>query len=158
ALAVGPFTTRVIYLDEGDWCAITRKTHEVYDAAGEPVTRPVTVVPAAGAAAEKGNYRHFMQKEIFEQPDFVGRTITAYVNAFEEKVELPAKARAIDFRKIDRIQIVACGTAYYAGFVARYWIEQLAGISTDVDIASEFRYREPVLTQNTLALAVSQSG
>jgi glucosamine--fructose-6-phosphate aminotransferase (isomerizing) len=165
ALAVGPFTTRVIYLEEGDWCAITRRTYEIFDAAGDPVRRAITVVPAAGAAAEKGNYRHFMQKEIYEQPDFVGRTVTAYINAFEEKVELPRQAKApksgakaFDFTAIDRIQIIACGTAYYAGFVSRYWFEQLAGISTDVDVASEFRYREPVLTQNTLALAVSQSG
>jgi glutamine---fructose-6-phosphate transaminase (isomerizing) len=160
ALAVGPFTTQVIYLEEGDWCVLTRTTHQVFDAAGEPVDRPITVVPAAGAAAEKGNYRHYMQKEIYEQPDFVGRTVSGYVNAFEEKVELPQASRAsgLDFSKVDRIQIVACGTAYYAGFVARYWFEQLAGISTDVDVASEFRYREPVLPPNTLALAVSQSG
>jgi glucosamine--fructose-6-phosphate aminotransferase (isomerizing) len=159
ALAVGPFTTRVIYMEDGDWCAISRRTHEVFDAEGAPATRDVTVVPAAGAAAEKGNYRHYMQKEIYEQPDFVGRTITAYVNAFDEKAELPASARGkVDFASVDRIQIIACGTAYYAGFVAKYWLEQLAGVSTDVDVASEFRYRDPVLSKNTLAIAVSQSG
>ena len=160
ALAVGPFTQRVIYLEEGDWCALTRTSYEVFDAAGKKAKRPETHVPAAGAAAEKGNYRHFMQKEIYEQPDFVGRTISAYVDAYDLKVALPTRPgkKSIDFAKIDRIQIVACGTAYYAGFVAKYWFEQIAGIVTDVDVASEFRYRDPVLTKNTLALMVTQSG
>lgn len=101
-----------------------------------------------------------MQKEIFEQPDFSSRTVSAYVNAFKGAVELPdqVSGRTIDFSAIDRIQIVACGTAYYAGYVAKYWFEQLAGVSTDVDVASEFRYREPVLPQRTLALVVTQSG
>ncbi len=160
ALAVSPFTTRVVYLEEGDWCAIHRTSYEVYDARGEAVLRPETIVAGVGAAAEKGNYRHFMQKEIYEQPDFTGRTLAAYINAYDTRVELPAKAgkKPLDFRAIDRIQIVACGTAYYAGFVAKYWFEKLAGIQCEADIASEFRYREPVLTPSTLALMVSQSG
>lgn len=160
ALAVGPFTTRVIYLEEGDWCALTRTSFEVFDAAGKKVARAETHVPAAGAAAEKGNYRHFMQKEIYEQPDYTGRTVSAYVDAYDLKAVLPARPgkAALDFTKFDRIQIVACGTAYYAGFVAKYWFEQLAGLVTDVDVASEFRYREPVLGPRTLAIMVTQSG
>ncbi|MDZ4760907.1 MAG: glutamine--fructose-6-phosphate transaminase (isomerizing) [Alphaproteobacteria bacterium] len=160
ALAVGPFTTRVIYLEEGDWCLLSRKGSAIFDVAGKQVERAETIVASAGAAAEKGNYRHFMQKEIYEQPDFVGRTISAYVNAYDLTVALPITnaRKTLDFTKIDRIQIVACGTAYYAGHVARYWFEQLAGISTDADVASEFRYREPVLGKNTLALVVTQSG
>jgi glucosamine--fructose-6-phosphate aminotransferase (isomerizing) len=160
ALAVGPFTTRVIYLEEGDWCALTRTSFEVFDAAGKTVTRAETHVPAAGAAAEKGNYRHFMQKEIYEQPDFVGRTVSAYIDAYDLKASLPTRPgkTVIDFTQFGRIQIVACGTAYYAGFVAKYWFEQLAGVVTDVDVASEFRYREPVLGPRTLAIMVTQSG
>jgi len=160
ALAVAPFTNRVIYLEEGDWCLLSRKSWEVFDADGKKVSRPEAIVQGAGAAAEKGNYRHYMQKEIYEQPDFVGRTISAYVNAFDLTVALPARnmKKPLDFKKVDRIQIVACGTAYYAGFVAKYWFEQLAGISTDVDVASEFRYRDPVLSPTTLAIMVTQSG
>jgi glucosamine--fructose-6-phosphate aminotransferase (isomerizing) len=160
ALAVGPFTQRVVYLEEGDWCALSRTTCEIFDAAGKKVKRPETHVPAAGAAAEKGNYRHFMQKEIYEQPDFAGRTISAYVDAYDLKVALPARPgkQTLDFKKFDRIQIVACGTAYYAGFVAKYWFEQIAGLVTDIDVASEFRYRDPVLSPSTLALVVTQSG
>jgi glucosamine--fructose-6-phosphate aminotransferase (isomerizing) len=139
---------------------LSRTSFEVFDASGKHVERAETHVPAAGAAAEKGNYRHFMQKEIYEQPDFAGRTISAYVEAFDLKAVLPTRPgkQTLDFTKFDRIQIVACGTAYYAGFVAKYWFEQLAGIVTDVDVASEFRYREPVLGPKTLAIVVTQSG
>lgn len=160
ALAVGPFTQRVIYLEEGDWCVLTRTSFEVFDGAGKTVQRAETHVPAAGAAAEKGNYRHFMQKEIYEQPDFVGRTVSAYIDAYDLKAVLPTREgkKALDFTQFDRIQIVACGTAYYAGFVAKYWFEQLAGVVTDVDVASEFRYREPALGPRTLAIMVTQSG
>ena len=160
ALAVGPFTQRVIYLEEGDWCALTRTSFEIFEGSGKKVQRAETHVPAAGAAAEKGNYRHFMQKEIYEQPDFVGRTVSAYIDAYDLKAVLPTREgkKALDFTLFDRIQIVACGTAYYAGFVAKYWFEQLAGVVTDVDVASEFRYREPVLGPRTLAIMVTQSG
>lgn len=160
ALAVGPFTSRVIYLEEGDWCILSRASFQIFSADGAQVERPETISPAEGAAAEKGNYRHFMQKEIYEQPDFVGRTVSAYVDAFELKAMAPTRPgkQVIDFTRFDRIQIIACGTAYYAGFVAKYWFEQLAGIVTDVDVASEFRYRDPVLTPATLAIVVTQSG
>jgi glutamine---fructose-6-phosphate transaminase (isomerizing) len=160
ALAVGPFTNRVMYLEEGDWCVLSRTRADIFDAQGKPAKRPVVVVQGVGAAAEKGNYRHYMQKEIHEQPDFMGRTISAYVQAFEQRIALPVQKgkKTIDFSTIDRIQIVACGTAHYAGFVARYWFEQLAGVVTDTDIASEFRYRKPVLSPSTLVLLVTQSG
>ncbi len=159
ALAVAPFTNRVIYLDDGDWAVVSRTGAEIFDDANEPAERPTHIVQGAGAATEKGNHRHFMQKEIYEQPDFIGRTISAYVNAFENTIRLPDDAaKKLDFTKIDRVQIVACGTAYYAGLVARYWFEQIARISTDADIASEFRYREPVIGPNTLAVFVTQSG
>jgi len=160
ALAVGPFTQRVIYLEEGDWCLLSRTSFEIFDGAGKKTERVETHVPAAGAAAEKGNYRHFMQKEIYEQPDFVGRTVSAYIDAYDLKAVLPTREgkKTLDFTQFDRIQIVACGTAYYAGFVAKYWFEQLAGVVTDVDVASEFRYREPVLGPRTLAIMVTQSG
>ena len=139
---------------------LSRTTLEVFDAAGKKVKRAETHVPGGGAAAEKGNHRHFMQKEIYEQPDFAGRTISAYVDAYDLKVALPTRPgkKTSTSRSIDRIQIVACGTAYYAGFVAKYWFEQIAGIVTDIDVASEFRYRDPVLSPNTLALVVTQSG
>jgi len=160
ALAVGPFTSDVIYLEEGDWCALSRSGFEIFDHDGQRVDRMITHVPTAGAAAEKGAYRHFMQKEIHEQPDFTARTVSAYIDAYDLKAVLPERAgkSKIDFQAFDRIQIVACGTAFYAGGVARYWFEQLAGIVTDVDIASEFRYREPVLAPTTLAIMVTQSG
>jgi glucosamine--fructose-6-phosphate aminotransferase (isomerizing) len=160
ALAVGPFTSRIIYLEDDDWCWITRDGAEIRNAAGEAVRRPQTIVAQAGAAAEKGAYRHFMQKEIYEQPEFISRTVSAYVNGYAQSIALPVheNKKPVDFRNIDRIQIIACGTAYYAGCVAKYWFEQIAGIATDTDIASEFRYREPVLTPRTLAIAVTQSG
>ena len=159
ALAVAPFTNRIIYLDDGDWAVVTRAGADIFDANNKPAKRPTHIVQGTGAATEKGNHRHFMQKEIYEQPDFISRTISSYVNAFDHTIRLPEAAAAkVDFTRIDRIQIVACGTAYYAGLVARYWFEQIAGIGADADIASEFRYRDPVLGPNTLAIFVTQSG
>ncbi len=161
ALAVAPFTNRVVYLDEGEWCVLDRKSFKVFDDAGETVTHQVHIVQGIGAAAEKGNYRHFMQKEIYDQPDSTSHTISAYVNALEGRFGLPAASKGaadLDFSKFDRILIVACGTAYYSGCVAEYWFEQLAGIPVETDIASEFRYREPAVTGKELALFISQSG
>ena len=159
ALAVAPFTNRVVYLEEGDWCVLSRETYRVYDAAGEEVTRPVTIVQGAGASVEKGNYRHFMQKEIYEQPDSTARTIGAYVNALEQTIELPGdNGDRIKWEDVTGIQMVACGTAYYSCAVAEYWFEQIAKLPVKVDIASEFRYRQPVLAPGTLAIFVSQSG
>lgn len=159
ALAVAPFTNRVIYLEEGDWCVLKQASYEIFDAAGNAVSRPVTIVQAAGAAVEKGNYRHFMQKEIFEQPDSTARTIGAYVNALDQSVELPGDEAAIDWASVTHLHMVACGTAYYATCVAEYWFEQVAALPVKTDIASEFRYRQPALPkQGGLALFVSQSG
>ena len=159
ALAVSPFTNRVIYLQEDDWCAITKDSYEIFDAAGTPVERPVQIVQASGANAEKGNYRHFMLKEIFEQPESTARTNGAYVDRLAGKITLPNDALdALDIENVTSMNMVACGTAYYACAVAEYWFEQIARIPVSIDIASEFRYREPVLPEDGLALFVSQSG
>ena len=159
ALAVAPFTNKVVYLEEGDWCVLTRDSYNVFDASGADVSRPVTIVHGAGAAVEKGNYRHFMQKEIYEQPDSTARTIGAYVNALEQVIELPGEnGDRINWDEVTGIQMVACGTAYYSCCVAEYWFEQIAKLPVKVDIASEFRYRQPVLAPGTLAIFVSQSG
>ena len=159
ALAVAPFTNRVVYLEEGDWCVLHHASYEIFDESGARVSRPETIVHAAGAAVEKGNYRHFMQKEIFEQPDSTARTIGAYVNALDQSIELPGDDEAIDWANVSHLHMVACGTAYYATCVAEYWFEQIAGLPVKTDIASEFRYRQPALpAKGGLALFVSQSG
>ncbi|NQY14119.1 MAG: glutamine--fructose-6-phosphate transaminase (isomerizing) [Henriciella sp.] len=159
ALAVAPFTNRVIYLEEGDMCVLSHNAFQIFDAADQEVIRPVALVQSAGATVEKGNYRHFMQKEIFEQPDSTARTISAYVDALEQSIELPGDDNAIDWSEITHLHMVACGTAYYATCVAEYWFEQIAGLPVKTDIASEFRYRQPALPQKGgLALFVSQSG
>jgi len=160
ALAVAPFTNKVIYLEEGDMCVLSQDTYQIYDVAGQNVSRPISIVQAAGATVEKGNYRHYMQKEIFEQPDSVARTIGAYIKALDQAIELPETEQSgIDWSQITQLHMVACGTAYYATCVAEYWFEQLAGLPVKTDIASEFRYRQPVLPQKGgLAIFVSQSG
>ena len=160
ALALAPFTNRVVYLEEGDWCTLSRTDYQIFDASGAPVDRQMLIVQNVGAAVEKGNYRHFMQKEIFEQTESTGRTIGAYVDGLAQTIKLPAaKAEAIDWAKVSHLHMVACGTAYYATCVAEYWFEQIAGLPVKTDIASEFRYRQPALPQEGgLALFVSQSG
>ncbi|MDO9335940.1 MAG: glutamine--fructose-6-phosphate transaminase (isomerizing) [Caulobacteraceae bacterium] len=155
ALAVGPFTNRIIYLEEGDFVAIDDTSARIFDADGAAVTRPVKQVSASAALVEKGNHRHFMVKEIYEQPDACQHTLTAYLDAVNGTVKAPGD---FDFKGVERIQIVACGTAFYAASIARYTFERLAGLPCDVEIASEFRYREPAVTPGTLAIAVSQSG
>ncbi|MEM9263094.1 MAG: glutamine--fructose-6-phosphate transaminase (isomerizing), partial [Pseudomonadota bacterium] len=157
ALALAPFTRRVVYLEEGDWCVVTRSGYDVFDASNAEVERPETLIEGAGAVVEKGNYRHFMQKEIYEQPESSARTIGAYLDPLTETVRLPSEGD-VDLGSIKGIQMVACGTAYYACAVAEYWFEQVAGIPVKIDIASEFRYREPKLLPGGLALFVSQSG
>jgi glucosamine--fructose-6-phosphate aminotransferase (isomerizing) len=157
ALAVGPFTSNVTYLEEGDWLVLTRSGAEVHDAKGFLVNRPVTHVPASAALVEKGSYRHFMEKEVHEQPESCQRTFSAYLDPVAKSVRADIKA-SIDFSQIVRIQIIACGTAYYAGSIARYAFEKIAGLPVDVEVASEFRYRSPAVTPGTLAIAVSQSG
>lgn len=155
AIAVAPFTNRVIYLEEGDLVEISHTEYEIFDKARAKVERPVSIVAASAAAVEKGNYRHFMQKEIHEEPDAVARTVGHYFDPLEEKVSLP---EGIDFKEIDQLLIVGCGTAYLAGRVSEYWFEQIAGVSCETDIASEFRYRRPVVAGRAAALFISQSG
>jgi glutamine---fructose-6-phosphate transaminase (isomerizing) len=155
ALAVGPFTNRVAYLEEGDYVAITGQTADIFDASGARVERPVRVVPASAALVEKGEYRHFMEKEIHEQPDSTQHTLSAYLDLIGGRTAPPGD---VDFAALERMQIVACGTAYYAGLIGKYLFERLASLPVDVEVASEFRYREPALSKRALALAVSQSG
>lgn len=157
ALALGPVTDRVAYLEEGDWCVLRRDNYEVFDAAGTAVARPVTQIAGGAAMAEKGNYRHFMLKEIFEQPEATARTLSAYIDPLGETVTMPGDV-AEAFAGVTSIQMVACGTAYYACAVAEYWFEQIVGLPVKIDIASEFRYREPSLAPGCLAVFVSQSG
>ncbi|MEZ5737158.1 MAG: glutamine--fructose-6-phosphate transaminase (isomerizing) [Novosphingobium sp.] len=156
ALALAPLTQKISYLDEGDWVVITSDGAQIHDQDNKPVTREITTSGASAAAIEKGNYRHFMQKEIFEQPTVVAQTLRSYLRQVDQSVALPQ----IDFdlSSINRITIVACGTSYYAGMVAKYWFEQFARLPVDIDVASEFRYREPVLEPGGLALFISQSG
>jgi glutamine---fructose-6-phosphate transaminase (isomerizing) len=157
AIAVAPFTCQVIYLEEGDRAVLTRAGAEVYDAKSQKVTRPVTIVAGSAAAVEKGNYRHFMLKEIHEQPETTGRTITRYIDGINQTVDLP-DIGGIDLKTIDRADLVACGTAYYAGRVAEYWFERWARLPMECDIASEYRYRDPIPAKKGMALFVSQSG
>ncbi|MEL1249744.1 glutamine--fructose-6-phosphate transaminase (isomerizing) [Aurantiacibacter gilvus] len=156
ALALAPLTQHIAYLEEGDWVTITQDGATIRDASGKVVQRDIQSSGASAVAIEKGNYRHFMQKEIFEQPTVVAQTLRSYLRPGEQRVALPQ----IDFdiSAIDRITIVACGTSYYAGMVAKYWFEQFARVPVDIDFASEFRYRDPILTPGGLALFISQSG
>ena len=156
ALALAPLTQKISYLDEGDWVVITRDGAQIYDAANNPVTREITTSGVTAAAVEKGNYRHFMQKEIFEQPTVVAQTLSSYIRPLEQTVALPQMD--FDLSKVERITIVACGTSFYAGMVAKYWFETFARVPVDIDVASEFRYRDPVLQPGGLALFISQSG
>ena len=155
AVAVGPFTDRIAYLEDGDYMALTRHDIRIFDEAGRPANRPVRVVPASAALVEKGEYRHFMEKEIHEQPDASQHTLSAYLDPVALRAHAPG---GFGFEGVERLQIVACGTAYYAGLTARYLFERLADLPVDVEVASEFRYRDPALSPSTLALAVSQSG
>ncbi len=156
ALALAQLTQRVSYLEEGDWVVITRNSASVFDIANNPVMRPIVASGASAAAIEKGNFRHFMQKEIYEQPIVVAQTLRSYLRRYEQVVSLPQ----IDFdlASIKRVTIVACGTSYYAGMVAKYWFERFARLPVDIDVASEFRYRDPVLEAGGLAIFISQSG
>ena len=155
AMALAQLTTKLIYLEEGDWAVMTPTSYDIYDVDDNKVEREITILTGGPAMAEKGNYRHFMLKEMYEQPETIGRTLSNYIDEYRLGANVPAD---LDFSKFDRIIIIACGTAWYAGMVAKYWFEQAAGLAVDVDIASEFRYREPVLSKKSLFIAVSQSG
>jgi glucosamine--fructose-6-phosphate aminotransferase (isomerizing) len=157
ALALAPFTSEITYLEEGDWAILHRSGAEIRNAANEPVTRPRFTIHTGAFVADKGNFRHFMAKEIHEQPEVVGRTLAHYVDFAAGQVVLPFEL-PFDFKKLTHISIAACGTAYLAGLVARYWFERLARLPVEIDIASEFRYREPPLEKDGLSLFVSQSG
>ncbi len=156
ALALASLTQDIAYLEEGDWAVITREGVTVRDESGAVVERAITTSGASAASVEKGNYRHFMQKEIFEQPTAVAQTLGSYLRPAEGLVALPQFE--FDLSSIRRVTIVACGTSFYAGMVAKYWFEQFARVPVDIDVASEFRYRDPVLEEGGLALFISQSG
>ncbi len=156
ALALAPFTDEVAYLEDGDWAVLTREGVAIRDRDGKAVQRPVTKSLATALLVDKGNYRHFMAKEIHDQPEVVGHTLANTVDLSSSSVELPQLP--FDFAKLGRLSISACGTAFYAGLVAKYWFERWARLSVDVEIASEFRYRQGGLDPNVGALFISQSG
>ncbi|PZQ61243.1 MAG: glutamine--fructose-6-phosphate transaminase (isomerizing) [Sphingomonas taxi] len=156
ALALAPLTQRIAYLEEGDWVVCARGGTQVFDRDNQPLERPVTISGVTGALIDKGNHRHFMQKEIYEQPIVVAQTLRSYLQRFEGKIVLPIPE--FDLSGIRRVTIVACGTSFYAGMVAKYWFEQFARVPVDLDVASEFRYRAPVMEDGGLALFISQSG
>ena len=157
AIALAPFTDSISYLEDGDWVVLTRDGGEIYDASGATVNREVLRSGASSFLVDKANYRHFMAKEIHEQPEVVGHTLARYVDMSTERVMLPIKL-PFDFKDIQRISITACGTASYAGYIAKYWFERLARVPVELDVASEFRYREAPLRKGDLAIFISQSG
>ncbi len=156
AIALAPFTETISYLEEGDWAVVSRKGVQVRDAAGKKVKREVQKSNASAFLIDKGNHRHFMAKEIHEQPEVVGHTLAHYLDMSAERVRMPALP--FDFAKITRIAISACGTAYYAGLIAKYWFERFARLPVEIDVASEFRYRDAPFSEGGLAIFVSQSG
>ncbi len=156
ALALAPFTQRIAYLEEGDWAVLRRDNVQIFDRANQPVEREIVHSGASADRIDKGNHAHFMRKEIFEQPIVVAQTLQSYVRPFEGQVALPAFD--FDLASVDRVTIVACGTSYYAGLVAKYWFERFARVPVDIDVASEFRYRDPVLEKGGISLFISQSG
>src|ERR1043166_6178388 len=157
AIALAPFTDAVSYLDDGDWVVVNREGVQVRDAKGHAVKRNIIKSSASAFLVDKGNHRHFMAKEIHEQPEVVGHTLAHCLDMVAERVALPIEL-PFDWRKLERVAISACGTAYYAGLVAKYWFERFARLPVEIDIASEFRYREAPLRKGDLAVFVSQSG
>src|SRR5262245_36149191 len=157
AIALAPFTDMISYLEDGDSVVLSRESIAVHDTHGKKVERPVIKSSASAFLVDKGNHRHFMAKEIHEQPEVVGHTLAHYIDMAAERVVLPGKV-PFDFNTLDRISISACGTAYYAGLVARYWFERFARLPVEIDVASEFRYREAPMRPGGLAICVSQSG
>jgi glucosamine--fructose-6-phosphate aminotransferase (isomerizing) len=155
AMALAPFTNRICYLEEDDWAVLSMDGAVIYND-GRRVNREVTQTALSGALIGKGNYRHFMMKEIAEQPTVIGDTLQAFMNPLERRIQLPKLP--IDLAKISRLTIVACGTAHLAGFVAKYWLESVARLPVDLDVASEFRYRQAPMDPNGAMLVISQSG
>ena len=156
AVALAPFTDTITYLDDGDWVVLTRDSMDIRDASGASVTRPVTKSVASALLVDKGNHRHFMAKEIYEQPEVIGHTLSHYLDF--AKGEVRDLSGSIDFSSVSRISISACGTAYYAGMVAKYWFERYARVPVEVDVASEMRYRAGPMDKDGVTLVVSQSG
>ncbi len=156
AIALSPFTNAVTYLEDGDWTVVRRDSFAVFDAAGNAVNRERRQAANAAYVVDKGNYRHFMEKEIFEQPEVVSHTLAHYLDFSTGRTR--DMAAPFDFSSIDRLAISACGTAYLAGVVGKYWFERHARLPVDIDIASEFRYREMPLAAKDAALFISQSG
>ncbi|RAI00579.1 glutamine--fructose-6-phosphate transaminase (isomerizing) [Acuticoccus sediminis] len=156
AIALAPFCDEIVYLEDGDFAILTQSRLDIYDRDGHPVEREAVPVPMQVSLAEKGNYRHFMAKEIHEQPEVIARTLSHYIDVGSGT--LRDGAVPIDFSQIRRLSIAACGTAYYAGLVSRYWFERLARLPVDLDVASEYRYRAQAFPADELALFISQSG
>ena len=157
AIALAPFTDRISYLEEGDWAVLTQKGAQILDEQGGKIERPVIKSAASANLVDKGNHKHFMAKEIHEQPEVVGHTLAHYINMTTERVVLPGKL-PFSWKSLKRLSLSACGTAFYAGLVAKYWFERFAKLPVEIDIASEFRYREAPLEKGDLAIFISQSG
>ena len=157
ALALAPFTSSIAYLEDGDFLVLTHESASFFDAAGRPAERRRIKSPASALLADKGNYRHFMAKEIHEQPEVIARTLAHYLDMSAGRTALPF-VFPVDIAALRRLTICGCGTAYYAGLTAKYWFERFARLPVDVEIASEFRYRDPPLEPGGLLLLVSQSG
>jgi glucosamine--fructose-6-phosphate aminotransferase (isomerizing) len=155
AMALAPFTNKICYLEEDDWAVITADGATIFNN-DKRVNREVKQTALSGALIGKGNYRHFMMKEIAEQPAVIGDTLQVFLNPLERRIELPKMP--VDFAKVSRITIVACGTAYLAGFVAKYWFEQIARLPVEIDVASEFRYRAAPMPKDGATIVISQSG
>jgi len=156
AIALAPMTDQITYLDEGDRAVLTRRSVEIFDASGAQVQRPRRQIKLDATRIEKAGHKQFMSKEIAEQPTVISEVVNAYLSADGNDIVLPGEG--VDFSQFDRVVMVACGTAYYACFTAKYWFEQIARLPVEIDVASEFRYREPPVSPRTLAVFVSQSG
>ncbi len=156
AFALAPMTNRVTYLDDGDWAVIKAAAVVIYDEDDNTVERELRISDASSQMVDKGNHRHFMAKEIYEQPEVIGHTLADYIDPMTESIRLPALP--FDLASVPRITMIACGTAFYAAQVAKYWFEQIARVPVEIDIASEFRYREAAMPEGGLAIFISQSG
>ncbi|KGF68948.1 glucosamine--fructose-6-phosphate aminotransferase [Hoeflea sp. BAL378] len=156
AIALAPFTDEITYLEDGDWVVITHDHHEIYDHSGQRVERKSQISQGAAYVVDKGNHRHFMEKEIYEQSEVVSHTLSHYIDFAEGRVKFDSAQ--IDFANLDRLAMSACGTAFYAGLIGKYWFERFARLPVEIDVASEFRYREIPLAGRMAALFISQSG
>lgn len=154
SLALAPLTRRIAYMPDGSWVVLTRKGADFYDLEGRSIDCPIQITALMAGAIGKDGYRHYMEKELNEHPVVIGQTLRRFVNPSTHQIELPE----IDFTSISRATVTACGSAYYAGMIGRYWLEEYARLPVDIDIASELRYRNPPLDKNGIGLLISQSG